>query len=805
VEEKPEVRKAGGVYYTPTYIVDYIVKNTVGKLLGPGIGAQGSRKGEFYGDSDISGPGSLAGSNESDNRCVSSYKGIPKGRALRIDEPDTACGSVSACQHSGGTQPKIEKGVSSSCFDCPGLSVGAGNSFDDCQTAGISFTAGHGENMGSCAESGANAKRSHSVSQTPDPRSLTPKEVSKIRILDPACGSGSFLLGAYQYLIDWHRDWYVNNDPQKWATGKKPALYQAQGGDWHLTTAEKKRILLNNIYGVDIDSQAVEVTKLSLLLKVLEGENNQTLERQLKFFHERALPDLGDNIKCGNSLIGPDFYEQQTMLDDEERYRINVFDWHAEFPEIMKRGGFDAVIGNPPYLRIQGLQEHYRDQIDYFLNYYQSALKRFDLYLLFVEKGFKLLTTGGYLGYICPHKFTNSDFGSGLRSFLAKNAAINALVSFGNNLVFKAASTYTGILILSKNQNAYLGYYEFPTKPITEISEQLFSLDKNDFTLYPLSNLGGAPWVLTNSTVDKILTRIRQPNTLGDIFEEILVGVQSGIDNIHVLKFISDKSKNIIKLFSEKANDTIEIEREIVKPFLTGEDVHKFSVLAPKYYCIYPYKLENDKTMIIEERELKIKFPLAYAYLNQYKKELTEIRMRQKTNTTYWYSCHRSRDMRVFESDRILTPEISFGCNMTIGAKGLYHNTQVYSLVPKKSLSENILYWLGLLNSQLLWYFMKNTGTVLRGGYVRFKTEYLKPFPVKSINFSDPADKARHDKMVSLVEQMLSLNKKLTAAKTDHEKTSLQRQIDAIDKQIDQLVYELYGLTEEEIGIVENM
>ncbi len=84
-------------------------------------------------------------------------------------------------------------------------------------------------------------------------------------------------------------------------------MYQAQGGDWHLTTAEKKRILLNNIYGVDIDSQAVEVTKLSLLLKVLEGENNQTLERQLRFFHERALPDLGDNIKCGNSLIGPDF------------------------------------------------------------------------------------------------------------------------------------------------------------------------------------------------------------------------------------------------------------------------------------------------------------------------------------------------------------------------------------------------------------------------------------------------------------------------------------------------------------------
>ena len=129
------------------------------------------------------------------------------------------------------------------------------------------------------------------------------KEAAKLRVLDPACGSGSFLLGAYQYLLDWHQEWYVKDDPKKWATSKNPTLYQAQGGDYRLTTAERKRILLNNIYGVDIDSQAVEVTKLSLLLKVLEGETNQTL--QSTFIHERALPDLGDNIKCGNSLIGP--------------------------------------------------------------------------------------------------------------------------------------------------------------------------------------------------------------------------------------------------------------------------------------------------------------------------------------------------------------------------------------------------------------------------------------------------------------------------------------------------------------------
>ena len=163
-----------------------------------------------------------------------------------------------------------------------------------------------------------------------------PRRPTDCRILDPACGSGSFLIQAYQHLLDWYRDRYVEGGPEKRARGKKPVLYQAAGGEWRLTTAERKRILLNSIFGVDIDPQAVEVTKLSLLLKVLEGESGETLTNQLKLFHARALPDLSGNIRCGNSLIGPDFYEGTfpDFLSEEERYRINVFDWAAEFPEV---------------------------------------------------------------------------------------------------------------------------------------------------------------------------------------------------------------------------------------------------------------------------------------------------------------------------------------------------------------------------------------------------------------------------------------------------------------------------------------
>ena len=160
--------------------------------------------------------------------------------------------------------------------------------------------------------------------------------------------------------------------------------------------------------------------------------------------------------------------------------------------------------------------------------------------------------------------------------------------------------------------------------------------------------------------------------------------------------------------------------------------------------------------------------------------------------------------MNIFEKERIITPEISLGCNMTLGLPGIYQTTTAYSLVPSPSSSEDPLFWLGLLNSKLMWWFLSNTGTVLRGGYFRFKTNYLKPFPLRVINFSSDSDKANHDLMINLVKQMLDLHKRLAAARLAQERTLLQRQIAATDAQIDRLVYQLYALTDEEIAIVEN-
>lgn len=319
VEEKPEVKKAGGVYYTPTFVVRHIVKNTVGLFL-----------------ADKS-PVQVAG---------------------------------------------LDKRI---------------------------------------------------------------KNATPLRVLDPACGSGSFLIEVYQYLLDWYRDQYIADDPEKYAKGKEPKLYQAAKNAWRLTIAERRRILLTHIYGVDIDPQAVEVTKLSLLLKVLEGETSDAIARQMDMFNLRALPDLVGNIRCGNSLVASDFYKsyQISLFDADQQIKVNAFDWRREFSFYAKSGGFQFVIGNPPYLYSAG-----QEFSEYFKSRYSFSQYQTDYFVYFVEAALQLLREGGTLGFIIPDSWLNSENFSTMRQRLFAGWSVDQICSFTFK-VFKKANIENSILIAS--------------------------------------------------------------------------------------------------------------------------------------------------------------------------------------------------------------------------------------------------------------------------------------------------------------------------------------------------------------------
>jgi type I restriction-modification system DNA methylase subunit len=684
----------------------------------------------------------------------------------------------------------------------------------------------------------------------------TPLEVAIIRVLDPACGSGSFLLVAYKYLLDWHLDWYIKNlapvldkgysvtsatvrdllpysveeadneKSQKIKTGTKAKriaarakerastasipIYKTNDGEWHLTIAERKRILLNNIYGVDIDRQAVEVTKLSLLLKVLEGENQQTVSDLLKYSRERVLPDLDDNIKCGNSLIGNDIMQTDTWQKNSkiERDRINPFDWEIEFPEIMLAGGFHAIIGNPPYIRIQTMKEWAPDEVEYYKHQYTSANKgNYDIYVVFVEKGLSLLNENGRLGFILPHKFFQAQFGQGIRELLSKRKAISEIIHFGAEQVFEGVTTYTCLLFLQSKPSKSFRFISIksldnPHQVLTATYESKPNPNYEE-AIFPQPE-SSKEWLFDASNNAAVIEKIRrQKHTLGDITRKIFVGLQTSADKIYVLKVLQWGEDEVL-CYSKSLDKQVNIERGLIKPFLMGKDVHRYQSIVSENIVIFPYMVQNNKAILMSQDYISSKFPKGWQYLLENKVALAG-REKGKMQGDKFYAYIYPKNLSEFEQQKIMTPEIALGSQLSFDPTGIfYHTTKVYSFVFKDTQKENILYFLGLLNSKLLWIFLKATGYTLRGGYFTFKTEYLKPFPIHVIDFSNKIDVALHDHIVTLVDNMLSLNKQLSEARTGHEQKLLQRQIEATDGQIDALVYELYGLTEEEIKIVEN-
>jgi type I restriction-modification system DNA methylase subunit/predicted type IV restriction endonuclease len=609
----------------------------------------------------------------------------------------------------------------------------------------------------------------------------TPKQIEKIKVLDPACGSGSFLIGAYQCLLDYHLQWYVKDDPKKWMKGKNPALYQGSMGDWRLTTSEKKKILLNNIFGVDIDSQAVEVTKLSLLLKVLEGENEHSINRQLKLFHVRALPDLGNNVKCGNSLVGPDFYEngQALITDEESRYRINVFEYQQEFSEVFKQGGFDMVIGNPPYVRQELLQE----LKPYYQKRYEAFAGTADLYIYFFEKGINLLREKGVFSVIVANKWMRAAYGEPLRKWLKKQR-LEEITDFGDLKVFQRATTYPCIIRIAKDKP----YKEF-------VAAEVKTLDFNDLEEHlqgirfaaKLEDLKDDGWSLAEKGKQMLLDKLRKVGKpLGEfVCGNIFYGVKTGLNKA----FVIDEETRA-KLIAENSNSA-----EIIKPFLAGRDVRRYQPLPIGRFLIFT------------KRGIDIaKYPAIERYLNQFREELMPKPLDwknkewkgRKVGSYKWFEIQDAVDYwEEFEKPKIIVPCIVKQGSYVYDSKRFFSNDKT-CIIPTKD-----LYLLGLLNSKTLDFVLHSIASTKQGGYFEYKPMYISQLPIYQVKTKDKNGKEIKEKITISVEAVLKLNEQFAIAKMEQDKAMIHRQINTIERQIDSLVYRLYGLTEDEIKLVE--
>ncbi|MBP6796426.1 MAG: N-6 DNA methylase, partial [Saprospiraceae bacterium] len=464
-------------------------------------------------------------------------------------------------------------------------------------------------------------------------RDKSPKEVSDLRIVDPACGSGSFLLGAYQYLLDWHKAYYKEHTP---AHNTKTAQLTPDG---YLTTAEKKRILLNNIYGVDIDTNAVEVTKLSLLLKCLEGETEASIAHQMSIWNERILPTLDENIKSGNSLIDTDYYDSQ--LDFGEDRKIKPFNWEKGFPEVFKRKdkGFDVVIGNPPYVRIQTLIENNSLQLTYLGQKFKTASKgNYDIYVLFVEKSISLINNFGLIGFILPHKFFTSTYGESTRKLLNDHNSLLEIVHFGAQQIFENATTYTCILIFTKLSQSPI----FKFKQVKELKSWIYNQKSFDIEIEK-NNLSNGHWTFSNKDENRIKEKIIAiSNTLEENTDRIFQGIKTGADKVFILRQIKYGKKTSFA-YSNELSTEIEIESSLLRKLIKGGNSKPYFISDSDLMILFPYfKNKNGRIELIPFPELDMRFPLAAGYLLKNERMLLE-RDGGKLNSKFWYGFSRNQ------------------------------------------------------------------------------------------------------------------------------------------------------------------
>lgn len=610
-----------------------------------------------------------------------------------------------------------------------------------------------------------------------------PAQLKGFTVLDPACGSGSFLLVVYAFLLDHYLAWYTAHEPEK----HKQAVTQTESG-WRLTLAERKRILTEHVYGVDLDRQAVEVTKLSLLLKVLEGA------QQLTLFAERALPNLDANIKWGNSLVGPDYFTDALLLDAETS-RVITFDWAAEFPEVMRRGGFTCIVGNPPYIRIHNLVDYYPGEVKYIQGHYAAAsFGKVDIYVTFIEKGLELLKPAGRLGYIVPNKFMQADYGVGVRKLLARTGALAELVDFGNQQVFDGATTYTCLLFLSSEpHNTVAAKFNRADQPPAKF------LAETPFEQRPIEIFGETPWQSASSTETAILEKLNGvPTRLGDVVQLAITGVKTGANNVFVFELLKSTGMTA-KLRPEDTDDEVELERTYLLPYVKAESLKRYYVGEGSRVLLYPYTLTGGQTRLVPEMEIK-KSQKTWQYLVSHRKTL-EGRQKGKLKGPSWYGLSFSSALAMFTAPKIVTPTLSphnafaIDTGQRLFPQGAGGGA---GLVPKEGISA--AYLLGLLNSRLLTFFFQRISSAFQSGWFAYEPRYLERIPIR---LTGSSDKAHHDQIVGLVGKMMSLHSHISEAQDNAERTRLQRLIDATDKQIDALVYELYELTPEEIAIVE--
>lgn len=657
----------------------------------------------------------------------------------------------------------------------------------------------------------------------------TPAEVLDVKILDPACGSGSFLVAALQYLFDDCITKITQNPslakahvpamvtPAKGKARKKKAelAFQDDEGRWYLAPDFRAALLTHCIHGVDIDQQAVEVTVMSLYLKMLESKLPQ--DWATLWVEKQLLPTLDNNIRCGNSLIDHEGYDKYLINKDgalynedaDTAFRINRFDWKSRTggfgrlldpTAIQERGyeGFDCIIGNPPYIRVQELKEWAPDECEYYKGRYKSAAKgNYDIYVVFTERALQLLAPDGLLGFIMPHRFWQAKYGAGLRKLIGDGKYLKAVVDFKQEQVFRGATTYTAIHIISKSSATNGVEYAAITKLVDGVVQmgaieagKPFAGTEQWHSTHP----GAGNWSFV-AEADRIATLIADSGTqpLSSV-ARLAQGIKTSADKVFVVDLVG-KSRSHARIRSAETGMEHNLEWRSLRPLIKSEHMKSFQIEESKKYLLFPYLRSNGKYETIPTDMWIADLPSTWAYLNEVKEVLQARERGRMRDREDWFGYIYPKNFEVLSQPKLCIPDMSEHMQVCVDEKGEY----IFSggaaggnaIVPHDP--ANLLFLAGLLNSSLIETSLRQTGTKFRGGYLNCEIRFIRDLPIKLP--SSPAEAKIAERITKSVRTILDAKTALRRPQlSDREIKQQQAVIEAHEHRINEAVFVLYGI-----------
>ena len=517
----------------------------------------------------------------------------------------------------------------------------------------------------------------------------------QITILDPACGSGAFLNAALQFLMAEHR---LIDEMEAKVAGSSLVFQDVENS-----------ILENNLFGVDINEESVEIAQLALWLRTAKPH--------------RKLNTLSENIKCGNSLIS-----------DPEIAGEKAFNWQEQFPKVFEKGGFDVVIGNPPYVRVQQLDY---ETIDFLKSIYKTALKRIDMSLCFIEKSKELIKSNGIVSFITSNQFLTTEYGQAMRKFLLEDYFLTKCVDFGDLKIFEDAMTYVSIFSFTNIPQKSFDYCR--VKEIKDAENGQY----DNFHKIVLSDLTEDNWNLQNYSMSKIFQRVFENDKTIEDLGNAWYGIVTGADSVFI--------------FDREDYEKTEIEKDLFLPLLRAQSCGKYYCEKAEKYVLYPYKYEDGETVLLSQDEIENKYPNGWKYFLEHKEELES---RKDSRSTFegrddWYCLTRFGQKKIFNRDKIVTPGEVKGHKFCIDrSQAGYSGARVFGItIDKEDLS--LEYVLCNLNSSLIRSYLQSTASLKAGGYYSYSSNVLNKIPIKDI--SPDAQQP----FIALADTMLSLNSQL--------------------------------------------